>query len=379
MNQTKRKRPPLEHPTTTENHEGVRRPPPPPMDLALLLQMALGTREPLTGTGCSLRGLDPLIGFRRRELGAPPTAEQRRALAKSATTWALLEQTLTEVGRTLTAVDIPFVLIKGAAACPLYPLPELRPTSDLDLLIHHRDLDDARRALSAQGWRSAVKGRYAEDYLQDEGSCWQAYRQGRVVVEVHFRFWGSVTSDFHRSVLTNAKPRADGFRVPSLSHQLIIAAAHAARQPRPRRAVDLLDICLLLLHSESTAFRDLARDAKSSGQSLPVTLALDIAASVLNEAWPQAALRNLEDSLRLSERRVLARGRRFGQDSVPWWRIRLAMLLARRPSRAGLRSILRRVWPHPGVVEQRTSPHRSWPARRLSEFGRAARGLWPGK
>ena len=52
----------------------------------------------------------------------------------------------------------------------------------------------------------------------------------------------------------------------------------------------------------------------------------------------------------------------------------LARLLSGRASRAGWRSLPRRIWAHPGIVEQTTPAHWIWPARRIAHLMRTLRG-----
>jgi hypothetical protein len=63
-----------------------------------------------------------------------------------------LEQRLLEVSDLLRSRSIEHRVLKGAATAHLdYPDPELRPFSDIDLLIHSRDFDKAVMALEAFG------------------------------------------------------------------------------------------------------------------------------------------------------------------------------------------------------------------------------------
>jgi hypothetical protein len=63
-----------------------------------------------------------------------------------------LEQRLLEVSDFFGRGSIEHRVLKGAATAHLdYPAPDLRPFSDIDLLIHARDLDEAIAALESRG------------------------------------------------------------------------------------------------------------------------------------------------------------------------------------------------------------------------------------
>lgn len=336
-----------------------------PNDPIALLAVGLGLAPASGLTTKGYRGLDSLVAYQAPSGSERGDISLDRARLRDATTWTLVDETLQNVSGCLAEANVPFVLLKGAAVSPLYPAPHLRPTSDLDILIAPDHFDRARAALEQSGWQPVVKGRFAERYLREEGSCWQAHLRGHTILELHFRFWGSVPDSFASAVLDQAERRADDLMVPTKVHCLIIAAAHCWRQAIPRRAVDLLDVCLLLQQENPKALESLRPESEASGQLLPVCLAVAEAAQALEQDWAQQLLAQLEAGLRRSEVRVLTRLRQKGQDNTSWARIRLAMLRAGRPSRAGWRSLRRQVWPHPGVLEQRTSGDRAWPIRRL--------------
>ena len=98
---------------------------------------------------------------------------------------------------------------------------------------------------------------------------------------------------------------------------------------------------------------------------LPVALS----AFVADRLWPsrvhETVLDGLQPHLKRRESEILSRLAGVGPDGVPWSRIALARLLSGRPSRAGWRSVWRRLWAHPGAVEKATPEEWSWPRRRL--------------
>ena len=75
--------------------------------------------------------------------------------------------------------------------------------------------------------------------------------------------------------------------------------------------------------------------------------------------------RTLLNDIRLPERVALRRVRRKGIDFMTLELLYVARLFSRRPSRMGWKSVLRRVWPHAGIVEDTTSADLAWWRRRV--------------
>ena len=64
---------------------------------------------------------------------------------------------LTEILQTLAANDIPVIVLKGAAlAYTVYPVPELRPMSDIDVLVDKDNCQQAQRLLTSLDYRGAA-------------------------------------------------------------------------------------------------------------------------------------------------------------------------------------------------------------------------------
>ncbi len=59
------------------------------------------------------------------------------------------EYALKQICKALDGDGIPYVLLKGAVLCRLYPAPELRTSIDIDILVYEEDLDRAVRALES--------------------------------------------------------------------------------------------------------------------------------------------------------------------------------------------------------------------------------------
>lgn len=112
-----------------------------------------------TASDAGLGGLI-LEALRSKNLNAPDFA--RRSLKRAAQSVTQRNQRmmtrLEPLIAALNADDIPVMLLKGAALnSTAYPSPELRPMSDVDLLIRQRDALRAIEALKKAGCRSGLR------------------------------------------------------------------------------------------------------------------------------------------------------------------------------------------------------------------------------
>lgn len=73
--------------------------------------------------------------------------------------------------------DIPYVLLKGALLCSMYPQPWMRPRADIDILIHNEDLRKAISLLTKQMHYTVVSENYHDITLQSKN---------KVTLELHF-------------------------------------------------------------------------------------------------------------------------------------------------------------------------------------------------
>ncbi len=65
---------------------------------------------------------------------------------------------LTEIVRWFNEADVPVMLLKGAALnLTVYPRPDLRPMSDLDLLVRPGDAERALSLLKGHGCRRGLE------------------------------------------------------------------------------------------------------------------------------------------------------------------------------------------------------------------------------
>lgn len=319
----------------------------------------------------------------RAGIDGPAVEGWRNALRASAALRLHLDHRLAGVAEALAAAGVAWAPIKGwDLGARVYERPEERPVGDADLLVG-AGWERAREALEAAGWLPLVRGRRIDRYLAEEGYAWQATDGGSALLELHFRLWGLVPAAMAPELLAAAEPDPSpgalgpppgsaGRRLP-LAGAWLIAAVHAWLNPPPRPLLGWWDLERIAVADPGigTAAVDLA---VRWGLELPAGLAAAQAAAL----WPGAAggahegiAAELLGRLRAPERAVARKALRHGTDALGLAPLVLSRLLARRPSRAGWRSLPRQVWAHPGVVELETPAGWRWPARRAVHVLRA--------
>ena len=312
----------------------------------------------------------PALALRAKAAGVAGEAVTlwHRDLLAAAARHQVLRATLEDAARTLAAADIAWAPLKGFdVATRVYDVPEERPTADLDLLIRRDDLRQARRALEAAGFRGTVTGPRRERYLEEEGYAWPAASADGVLLELHFRLWGAVPDElataFWETAQTDPELPPGGHRL-ALADAYILAAVHAWLVPPPRDVLVFRDLERLGAHLD-TAEAILER-TRRFGLALPVLLAAETSAQLWGGSIDRAITVALASDLRPPEHLLARRARRRNLADLPFADLQTARLLAGCPSRHGLlRTILRRLWPHPGIVETSTPETWSWPRRRL--------------
>lgn len=321
-----------------------------------------------------LHRVGPALALRARRLGieGPSVDAWRRSLMGVTAHRLRIDEGLAGLGSVLGAAGVPWLPIKGCdLGSRVYDRPEERPAGDVDILVTHADYLRARQALETAGWRSLVSGSRIDAYLLEEGYAWQASDPTGLLLEVHHRLWGVVPPGFGRALMEAAKPDPalgpTARRLP-LSHAWLVAAVHVWLNPPPRPLLAVWDL-------ERIASPDLVDDVIQLAVDWDLQLPAALAAAYADGLWASDPHRRiadrLMDTLRPAERLTVRRALERGVESTSLGAIVLARLLSFRESRAGWRSLVRRVWAHPGIVEMETPSGRSWPARRLSHVLKA--------
>jgi hypothetical protein len=285
-----------------------------------------------------------------------------------------IDEGLTGLGGVLGTAGIAWLPIKGSdLGSRVYDRPEERPAGDVDILIAEADYLRARAALETAGWRSLVPGARIDAYLREEGYAWQATDASGLLLEVHHRLWGMVPPGLAPALLAASEPDPalgpTARRLP-LAHAWLLAAVHVWLNPPPRPLLAVWD--LERIASAAPGLEDEAvRLAVEWDLQLPAALAAAYAAGLWRSEPHRRIASRLMATLRPAESLAARRALEGGIENAALGSIVLARLLSFRSSRAGWRSLPRRIWAHPGIVEMETPPGRSWPARRLAHVLKA--------
>ena len=327
------------------------------------------------------------LGARRMGLEGPAVDASTRRLHSSATAWLLVAESAEHVFEALATTDVRWAPIKGFdVGTRFYSCREERPLSDLDLLVERNGLEAARAVLTASGWTCRETSPRAQRFVAEEGYTYHFSGNDSPtlpasLVEIHFRLWGMVPEGLEVEILEAARADPEdpvGCLRVEPAHAYLIAAIHGWTRSAPRDLADWRDLERIAstigrAGAELTAAAIVAR-ARRWSVELPVCLSAEVAARLWPGSVHEQVVRALEPALRWIEGRELGRLRQGGLDAVTLSRVVLARLLAGRSSRAGWRSVWRRVWAHPGVVELETSDELSWPRRRWQHLRRSVGG-----
>jgi len=281
-------------------------------------------------------GLQLLAAERWRQLGRPIPEQLRHddqlAAAVTLTAPLVLE-------RVRAAVSGPVVLMKGPEIAALWPAPQLRPYSDVDLLVE--DAAEAQRTLLAAGFRPVGDPRLYVDihHLRPLLAPGLA-----VAVEVHDRpkWIDGLDVPPTADLLAAAVPSTVGPRgiqtLPPREHALVLTAHSWAHVPLARIS-HLLDVALVSRLSEPDELRALAREwglerAWAATDSAADALFLGARRTLPMHTWA----RNLA---RANERTVL-------ESHLEHWLAGFAALPLRKALGAGTQALATETRPAPG-------------------------------
>lgn len=305
----------------------------------------------------------PAIALAATGRGLELPEQWRRDLIGSAVGGMILKQQLGLVGNVLEAAGIPWMPIKGMdLGYRLWPGPEARPTSDLDVLVPVARFREARALLAESGWAGLETGDDYEDYLEREGYNWQAGSPSGTLLELHFRLWPStpeawVDEVWERSL--EAPALGSGARCPAWSDAFLLCAVHLWQLPPPHALLYFRELELIGRKGGEIVLDEAASAARRWGLSLQVCLAALYAAHL----WTNPAMRNvglaLQSDLHLPERLLLRRARSRGIDAASLGELYVARLLSGRETRHGWKVAVRQLIPHPALRARRQRPPES--------------------
>ena len=339
-------------------------------------------------TALSMRsqlGASLALGALRQGLRGPVVERWQKRLHGSASLWLLIDAAAETVFSALADSGGRWAPIKGFdVGTRFYDPREARPISDLDILVERRYFEAACAALGEAGWLLRERGRRARQFLVEEGYTCHFSGRARedlpdVLVELHFRLWGLVPEGLESEILMEARgseaAQSGPFRL-SPAHAYLLAATHGWTRTKPYDLVDYRDLQAVLsgAGAERAAVADaIVERARRWSLQLPVCLSACVAARLWPGGGHETVADRLEERLTWVEKREVERLRQGGLDAVSLPRLVMARLLSGRPSRAGWRSVWRRAWAHPGVVELETPDQWSWPRRRFAHVSRSLR------
>lgn len=261
-------------------------------------------------------GLGPMLWWRLKTRAIDPGAypafaplvETAHHTAMGA---ALLDRAQRSIEAALRAANIPTLWLKGAAlAHTVYPMPDLRPMGDLDVLVPFADRERALAVVQGLGYDFYT----ADDHVFGGGRDPLVARLlyhyhlrggpgGRVLLEVHYRLLsnddGLLTLDQHdwfwsqRRTLT----LADGFQFETLTPEahLLYLCAHALLQHGGDSAYLLrfFDLHLLIEHSHLN-WDIIVDQAVALGWTAAIAYALYLTGVYFGTTYPDAVITDLQ-------------------------------------------------------------------------------------
>jgi hypothetical protein len=306
------------------------------------------------------------VAARDQGLGGQAVDDCQDSYVLSAARWVLFRAVLARVGEVLDSVDVRWIPLKGLdTAERFYPRPDLRPMSDLDVLVPAEQLEVAMDALEGNGC-SFPSTRLLERYQREEGYNWHSRAFHDVSLELHYRLWGTVPNSLVEACWNTAIPSPDlgrqGFRL-SPPMAFVVAAEHSWIHAGRPQFIYWWELKLIADRLEDAA--EVVGISREHGLQFPVGLAAEYVGRLWDHELCLEVGRTLLDDIRAPERIALGRVRRRGIDAMTLEQLYVAMLLSRRPSRMGWKSVFRRVWPHAGIVEETTPEELAWWRRRV--------------
>ncbi|HHT9139665.1 MAG TPA: nucleotidyltransferase domain-containing protein [Candidatus Tripitaka californicus] len=211
-----------------------------------------------------------------------------------------------ELVRCLKAIDVPVILLKGAALLPVvYNDLGARSLVDFDILIQHKDLPEVTRCLVEQGYEQCgVSGPCVNRV------CFKKRGEYVLPIEVHWHIDNATLPNLEKVSLERMWQTALPVEIeghPSLifapHHQLLHLSVHALRHTYDRLIL-LYDMHLVIEHyRESLDWERLVKEAREFGLSRPVYYGLYLTRLFLNTNIPEHVMNQLRPlSLGLEER-----------------------------------------------------------------------------
>ncbi len=211
-----------------------------------------------------------------------------------------------ELARCLKVVEVPVILLKGAALLPtVYGDLGERPLGDFDILIHHRDLERVKGRLGTLGYKPhGGSGLYVNSvyFMREDAPV--------LPLEVHWHVENSMFPNFDRFKIERMWQAAIPVEIEGCQglifaphHQLIHLSVHALRHSYDRLLL-LWDMHRVInYYGDRLDWEGLMKDASEFYLSRPLYYGLYLTKRLLNTDIPQHVLDRLRPrSLGIEER-----------------------------------------------------------------------------
>jgi hypothetical protein len=138
----------------------------------------------------------------------------------------LLKSRMLALVTELNAIAVESVLIKGIALIEkYYPDYGMRPTLDLDIVIHPQDIVNASDLLLSKGWKSRLGDPYQVTKSQLHA---HTFYHGDIELDLHFNFSGfSLSEKTEKTFWDHATLQEQGYKILRPAHELYITILHA--------------------------------------------------------------------------------------------------------------------------------------------------------
>lgn len=173
-------------------------------------------------------GLRGVLAHHLSSIGVPLAATERALGLVDQSRQQRQQRQLGEALAALQAGGVAVVALKGPLlGARLYPAPDLRPSTDLDLLVRPGDLEPAAAALAARGWTRSDAPRAAWFYRRLHHHV-HLDREGSPTIELHHRAASAFGSEIPAGpLIERARPYGGGL-VLAPEDEWLYLAVHAA-------------------------------------------------------------------------------------------------------------------------------------------------------
>lgn len=237
-----------------------------------------------------------------------PAAAQKAMLGAKFTfrdNQAIVHWELTRIAAGLRGVDVPVVLLKGAAYLALeHPAAQGRVAGDVDILVPFEALGRVEQRLEAAGWRHIKFSDYDQLYYRR----WMhelppmRHSRRRTVIDVHHTILPRTSrlKPDPRALLKDAVPVGESiFSTLCPEDRVLHSATHLFHDGDLRFALrDLVDLRELMVHSQSEPgfWSGLAARAAQMDLTRPLFYALRYANALLGFQVPRTVEQELENA-----------------------------------------------------------------------------------